>query len=527
MGDSELDLLELDEAGVGSRSLGVERRAELSRNPSDLSGDYGAITLLLLLYTLQGIPLGLSQSMSYLLQAKKLGYADQGIFDSVSWPYSLKLLWAPIVDACFFASFGRRKTWLVPVQLLLGVLLLTCSGYANGVLDSIDGGREDTLAHVPQIWPLTYLFFGFYALAATQDVAVDGWALTILSRRNVGLASTCNAAGQQFGFFVAFVGFLQLQTYGLATLGGFMRFWGVVFVVTTLGIALLKREAPPPQEGGGGGGGGEDEDELVGIGDAYRRMWLVLKTRGVQAIVVVLFTRAVAFAPTDNLATRKLIEKGVRKEDLAGVLAIVTPIAILLPPVISRYTASKPMSSVFLRMYGPRLLVGVLTCAVVYLCPSVDDNDYAEGGRGMPRWYLVLITAVTLMHAVVSTAQFVALMAFFAKISDPAIGGTYMTMLNTVANLGSKWPNQLVLFLTEATTVTHCTAEGLGTCGTSELLELCKKEGGGCVTDVDGYYVLSALCTVVGVAWLWWFGPRLRALEAADVSTWRTSAKGN
>ena len=138
-----------------------------------------------------------------------------------------------------------------------------------------------------------------------------------------------------------------------------------------------------------------------------------------QAVVVVLFTRAVAFAPTDNLASRKLIEKGVRKEDLAGVFALVTPIAILLPPVISRYTASKPMSGVFLRMYGPRLLVGVLTCAVVYLCPTAEAVE-EEGG--MPRWYLLLITVVTLLHAVVSTAQFVALMAFFAKISDPAIG---------------------------------------------------------------------------------------------------------
>jgi PAT family acetyl-CoA transporter-like MFS transporter 1 len=32
--------------------------------------------------------------------------------------------------------------------------------------------------------------------------------------------------------------------------------------------------------------------------------------------------------------------------------------------------------------------------------------------------------------------MFVAQMAFNAKVSDPAIGGTYMTLLNTVANLG-------------------------------------------------------------------------------------------
>ncbi len=32
--------------------------------------------------------------------------------------------------------------------------------------------------------------------------------------------------------------------------------------------------------------------------------------------------------------------------------------------------------------------------------------------------------------------MFVATMAFHAKISDPGIGGTYMTLLNTVANFG-------------------------------------------------------------------------------------------
>lgn len=34
--------------------------------------------------------------------------------------------------------------------------------------------------------------------------------------------------------------------------------------------------------------------------------------------------------------------------------------------------------------------------------------------------------------------MYVCVMAFFAKISDPTIGGTYMTLLNTVSNLGKR-----------------------------------------------------------------------------------------
>jgi PAT family acetyl-CoA transporter-like MFS transporter 1 len=85
-----------------------------------LKGDYGNIALLLFLYMLQGVPLGLSQTMDLILQEKNIPYEEQGIFSSVSWPYSLKLLWAPLVDALYFGRFGRRKTWLVPTQLLLG-----------------------------------------------------------------------------------------------------------------------------------------------------------------------------------------------------------------------------------------------------------------------------------------------------------------------------------------------------------------------------------------------------------------------
>ena len=40
-------------------------------------------------------------------------------------------------------------------------------------------------------------------------------------------------------------------------------------------------------------------------------------------------------------------------------------------------------------------------------------------------------------------------MAFFARISDPAIGGTYMTFLNTLTNLGNMWPGSFTLWFVD------------------------------------------------------------------------------
>ena len=58
---------------------------------------------------------------------------------------------------------------------------------------------------------VTAFFFLLYFLMATQDIAVDGWALTMLSKKNRGRGPICNSIGQNIGYFLSFVGFLALN----------------------------------------------------------------------------------------------------------------------------------------------------------------------------------------------------------------------------------------------------------------------------------------------------------------------------
>lgn len=55
-------------------------------------------------------------------------------------------------------------------------------------------------------------FFNGCIFSSHQDIAVDGWALTMLSRENVGYASTCNSVGQTAGYFLGNVLFLALES---------------------------------------------------------------------------------------------------------------------------------------------------------------------------------------------------------------------------------------------------------------------------------------------------------------------------
>lgn len=125
----------------------------------------------------------------------------QAEFSFVTWPFSIKLLWAPLVDCIFSKKIGRRKTWLIPTQYLLGTFMIFISYYV-----------DNWIGETPNIEILTLTFFILNFLAATQDIAVDGWALTMLKKDNIGHSSACNSVGQTAGFFLSYVLFMALES---------------------------------------------------------------------------------------------------------------------------------------------------------------------------------------------------------------------------------------------------------------------------------------------------------------------------
>lgn len=148
----------------------------------------------------------------------------------------------------------------------------------------------------PSITLLTAIFFCLNFLAATQDIAVDGWALTMLSRENVGYASTCNTVGQTAGFFMGNVVFLALssadfsnrylrteaQSTGVVTFSGFFYFWGIVFLVSTTLVGFFKREKSEQELHG--------EESVEGIVDGYKTLVKILRCPSILKFMVILLT---------------------------------------------------------------------------------------------------------------------------------------------------------------------------------------------------------------------------------------------
>ena len=89
----------------------------------------------------------------------------------------------------------------------------------------------------------------------------------------------------------------------------------------------------------------------------------------------------------------------------------------------------------------------------MYLTPLIrlEDGDF-------PSYYYVLLTCLVVLHRISLYLMFVAGMAFHNKISDPMVGGTYMTLLNTFSNLGNKWSSSFSLWFVDQITFKYAAA---------------------------------------------------------------------
>jgi len=466
------DVREL-ESLAGAPEVDVKAAEKLEEQVADLTGDYLNVCLLLVLYTLQGIPMGLSAVFPLILKEKNVSYADLGTFSLNSYPFSLKLFWAPIVDAAYVSRIGRRKTWLIPTQLAIGLVMLVVAGSLDSLL----------YVEKPEIKSLTCLFFFLYFLCATQDIAVDGWALAILRKENVGYAATCNAIGQTLGYAIGFTGFMVLEHFGLITLAEFITLWGFIFIVVTLLVGLLKSEGAIPPD-----------DEPESISKAYQDMFKILGLHPVRLLLLLLFTWKFPFAIADGVAPLKLQEFGVHKEHMAYIASGMMPVVILLPAVVSRWTSNTTPWNLAMKAYPWRVLLVLVSTVLVSCTPSEALH------RGEIPWlFYSAVVLVCFLATVAQQCMFVSQMAFFARISDPALGGTYMTLLNTLANLGGMWPGTAVLNLIDASS---CTAET-------------------CLVKRDGFYLMSGISFIYGVLWYLLASSHARRVQTIKLSDWR------
>jgi PAT family beta-lactamase induction signal transducer AmpG len=120
-----------------------------------------------------------------------------GFFALTQLPYSFKFLWAPLMDRWSIPLLGRRRGWMLILQLLLAGVIAAC-----GVFDP----RRDLV-------PLAVMAVATAFLSATQDIMIDAYRADSLSADERAAGSVLYTQGYRIGMVLAGAVALILAKY--------------------------------------------------------------------------------------------------------------------------------------------------------------------------------------------------------------------------------------------------------------------------------------------------------------------------
>jgi PAT family beta-lactamase induction signal transducer AmpG len=110
-----------------------------------------------------------------------------GMMALVGLPYTLKFLWAPILDRFTLPFLGRRRGWLLVGQTAL-ILSITGLGFT-------DPGKSP--------WMVAFVAFLVTFFSASQDIVVDAYRREDLPDEELGLGSSLYVNGYRVGMLLA------------------------------------------------------------------------------------------------------------------------------------------------------------------------------------------------------------------------------------------------------------------------------------------------------------------------------------
>ena len=201
------------------------------RFPNLLATRRGRLAAFFLLYLTEGIPAGFT-NIAVATQMRRAGLSPAviGAFVGALYlPWAIKWAFGPFVDVLSSDRWGRRRGWILLTQAMMIVTILAAM----------------PIDFATRLWLFTAVVFVHNIFAATQDVAIDALACSVLQDDERGLANGLMFGGQSIGNALGGSGVLLLTPLlGFKTT--FVLVAGLIALVTLL-VPFPMREAPGPE----------------------------------------------------------------------------------------------------------------------------------------------------------------------------------------------------------------------------------------------------------------------------------------
>ncbi|WKA28215.1 AmpG family muropeptide MFS transporter [Bradyrhizobium roseum] len=387
------------------------------------------VLIVLMLGFSSGLPLALSGSTLLVwMRESGVDLTTIGLFALVGTPYTLKFLWAPLVDALhvplFTRAFGRRRGWLVFSQLLLiGAILL---------LALTDPARS------PLFVALGALLVA--AMSSTQDIVVDAFRVESLpeSEQAAGMASY--VAAYRIGMLISTAGVLFLvsafESTGIGRHAAWM--WGYVAMAALVLIGTITTLlATEPEQSVRAEAATRDEDALTRVVHAAVGAFsefLARKFAWVALAFVVLFKFTDAFSGT--MTAPFVIDLGFTRNDYAAIVKGVGLIATLVGGFAGGYVARRYSLVASLWIGGVLQALSNLVFAwLAYV--------------GVNQWALAAAISAENFTGAIGTVIFVAYLS--ALCQNPLHTATQYALLTALAAVGRTYLSSGAGYVAETT----------------------------------------------------------------------------
>lgn len=363
----------------------------------------GTIALLSTLYFVQGLPYGFQENaLPGFLTKLGVSLAAVGAASALSWPWALKPLWAPVVD-----RYGSRKAWILPLQLLLA---LAC----------VAAAFSEPSASLAR---LIVIVLVMNVLTATQDIAVDGYAVDRLGKADLGYGNAAQVVGYKIGMLVG--GGLLWAWY--AELG-----WqGIFFVMAgcCLGgmtVLSVSKEQRPAHEAG----------ERMSWRELVKRLRAAMSLPGTGWLLVFVATYKMGEALANKMFVPFLVKGGLEPEVVAAWMGTWVMAASLFGSLFGGVLASRM-----------RLVRAVALAAALRVVGLVGQWALAAGFVPVTKANVIIIASVEHFFAGALT---VCMFSLMMSSVDRRIGATHYTLLAAIEVWGKALPALASGFLVEA-----------------------------------------------------------------------------
>lgn len=399
----------------------------MMRLPNLLATARGRLTAFFLLYLTEGIPLGFAATaVATQLRRQGVGPAEIGAFIGAFYlPWAFKWAYGPVVDVFASSRLGRRRGWILGMQVMMVLTLLST-----------------VMLDLPrQLGLFTVILLVHNVFSATQDVAIDALAVNTLQEHERATANGMMFAGASLGQAVGGSGALFVAAqFGFQS--SFYFVCGAILLVT-LFVVLPLKEAPDPawEVKRGGGLHAALREMLSFVVNAFRSF---VGTRGAFAGLGMALLPPGAMCLGLALQSNLAVELGLPDDQVAWLnlwSTVIGAAGCVLGGLISdRVDRRKALNVYILLMSVPVLVLAFILQREGWITADANKAGLHNAALGS---LVLAFWVATLSYALFNGMMYSTANAIFMDVTNPAVAATqftaYMAMANLAISYSSIW----------------------------------------------------------------------------------------